>query len=455
MRSMRHSRVGARWFRSSVLVVMGVFGACSSQPPSDPASSASSQKDATAGQDARNDTGTSTSDDASHDAPVVSDTTLDPLDATADATTDGSMTDATVDGPIFVFDGGVTSDVVTADSACAAQTYSASAAPLDIYVVLDRSGSMHEPGSTATQALGDCNVGQSFNSKWCKSINALSDFFNSPKMVGNRAALNFFSTSVTTACDGNAYSSALVPVGVGFLSLPDPAFDTGLNAATPGGGTPTYAAVKGIVKFTSNAQVITPGRIRVAILMTDGEPTSCTLSESVSRDELQAHFTATGVRTYAVGMDGAGFDWLEVVATGGNGGLHTSKIGNLTNTCGNGKASCYHWNVGNGDGSVLLEAFSQITRLAAGCSFKMPTTDGGIVDPNKIKLEYLPQGKTPATNLNRVTNLAACTTDGGTGGFYFDDNTNPKLIQLCPTSCGTLQADIEGKVNVLVGCLGS
>ena len=55
-------------------------------------------------------------------------------------------------------------------------------APVDMYIMHDRSGSM---GS-------DCNIGDNTNSKWCHAINALSGYFNSTAATGNAAAIQFF-----------------------------------------------------------------------------------------------------------------------------------------------------------------------------------------------------------------------------------------------------------------------
>lgn len=372
-----------------------------------------------------------------------------PTDASADA-----KADSKADAPIFLFDTGAGDVALSADTACVQTSIAASEAPLDAYIILDMSGSMTEPGFAANSAAGDCNVGQNVNSKWCHSINALSDFFSSPDMVGTRAALNFFSTSVSgTECDGDTYSSAIVPFGSGYLTLPNAQFDTAMNAKVPYNGTPTSSALKGMIKFTAINN--TPGRVRTQILITDGEPSSCDLSAVNNAKLIDDHFKATGVRTYLIGMTGASFTWLETAAVGGNGALHTSAIAKLTGTCGNGAASCYHWNIGNGEGDVLVQALKEIRRQAVSCTIAIPTTDAGIIDPTKIVLEYLPKGVAPGQVVTHVNDAAGCTADGSTGGYYFDNNSSPKVMQLCPSTCTSAQADDKAKFNVLLGCQGS
>ena len=389
----------------------------------------------------------------------LTDTPIDGADDGDSTTSDGSKdaSDARTDGPVFIFDSGSGDSVFSPDAACAQTSVVGSQAPLDLYIVLDMSGSMTEPGWGANDANGDCNVGQSKNSKWCYAINALSDFFNATEMAGTGVALNFFSTSVSgAACDGTVYSSAVVPVGLGYVTLPSAQFDQAMNAKIPYNGTPTYAALKGMNTFSKLSANIITGHVRANVLITDGEPTSCDTVAANNALLLDDHFKLTGVRTFVIGMTGATFSWLETVAIGGNGASHASNVGTLTNTCGNGAATCVHWNIANGQGAVLIEALKQIRRQAVTCSIAMPTTDAGIVDPSKVTLEYLPKGMTPAQSLSRVNDLAGCTTDAGAiNGFYYDSNSNPKLIQLCPSTCTAAQADDKAKFNVLLGCQGS
>ncbi len=61
----------------------------------------------------------------------------------------------------------------------------------------------------------------------------------------------------------------------------------------------------------------------------------------------------------------------------------------------------------------------------------------------------------PGQGIARVNDAAGCTADGATGGYYFDSNASPKVMQLCPSTCTTAQADDKAKFNVLLGCQGS
>ncbi len=383
--------------------------------------------------------------------------------STADATSSGS--DASTDGTIandavvaadakndivFSFDAGAQSDSnLNTDAACAQTSVTAEAVPLDMYVMLDRSASMNE---LVINLLGDCDVGGAAATKWCYSINALADYFKSNDATGNAAAIQFFPIA-GGVCGGNGYSTPASP-STGFRTLPTTGFNTSLNAQTPeGNDTPLEGAIRGITGFTSTAANQRVGRKLIGVLITDGDPTgTCSNNVNALKGILSTHFANTGITTFVVGMTGATFTNLETIAEGGGAPIHNDKVGTLTDACGTNGNTCRHWNVGNGNGSALTEALKQIQKSATSCTFAMPTADGGIIDPNQVKVSYRPGGTGTPQTFARVTNAASCTS---AGGFYYDNNMSPTSLTLCSSTCGTVQADSKAKVDVLLGCLGS
>jgi hypothetical protein len=241
-------------------------------------------------------------------------------------------------------------------------------APVDMYIMQDRSGSMGT----------DCNVGDTTNSKWCHAINALAGYFNSPSAAGNAAAIQFFRVpnhSNALCATGAQYSTPLAPVGPpAFTTLPSNAFNTLLNGQSPSGLTPTEAAIRGLTGFTAGNR--RGGRVTIGILITDGDPTECDTNLTNLSNLLQAHFTATTIRTYVIGMNGATFANLETIAQGGNAPLHADVVGGLTDACGNGAGPCRHWNVGDGDPKAFIAALAAIQDSADGCK-----DGGGTINP--------------------------------------------------------------------------
>jgi hypothetical protein len=468
MDGMRQSRLSAGWFRWSLaLSGAGALAlACGSELPSDPAAS-----DGAPGGDAAGDAGKA--DAGRSDATFASDaSTADGADATpadgpyADASTDGAdgapvdamANDSSSDGTTaydatsdvtFSFDTGTTPDAgLTVDAACAQSTATAQAVPLDMYVLFDRSGSMND----IWPFPGDCDVGGTIPSKWCYAVNALSSYFSSNDATGNAAALQYFPISAG-ACSGSGYSSPASPTS-SFRALPSTGFNSSLNGQAPeGSDTPLEGAIRGITGFTSNTANQRAGRKLIGVLITDGDPTgTCSNNITTLKNILSTHYTNTGIPTFVVGMTGATFANLESIAEGGGGPLHNDKVGSLTNACGTPGNTCRHWNANTGVGDTLTEALKQIQKSAVACTYAMPTTDAGIIDPNQVKVEYRPGGTGTPQTFNKVSSSANC---GSAGGFYYDKNSSPTSLTLCPTSCSTVQADSKAKVDILLGCLGS
>lgn len=84
------------------------------------------------------------------------------------------------------------------------------------------------------------------------------------------------------------------------------------------------------------------------------------------------------------------------------------------------------------------------------CELEMPEPQNGqTLDPTKVNVKYLAGGVAPGTTLGQVTDEAAC---GAAGGWYYDNNTAPTKITLCPATCTTIQADENAGVKVELGC---
>ena len=241
-------------------------------------------------------------------------------------------------------------------------------APVDMYIMQDRSGSMGT----------DCNVGDNTNSKWCHAINALSGYFKSQSANGNAAAIQFFRVPNHTSAlctSGAQYNTPLLPMGMpAYLSLPTNAFDAVLNAQSPNGLTPTEAAIRGLTGFTAGNR--RGGRVTIGILVTDGDPTECDTNLGHLSMLLQQHLMATTIRTFVIGMTGATDANLEQIAQGGGGPLHPATVGSLTNACGTVAAPCRHWNVGDGNPQAFIAALAAIQDISDGCK-----DGGGVINP--------------------------------------------------------------------------
>ena len=373
--------------------------------------------------------------------------------------------DAGVPDVSFDFDAGQPDTALNNETACAETKAEAELAPLDMYVMLDRSGSMSVP--QADVADGDCNVGENVDSRWCYAINALDGFFGAPSSSGMGVALQYFpnngcsqvclvslfgvciawgkdcSCSGTCCTTGGAHATA--DVGYGLLPGHATTLVASMNAEVPSGGTtPTESALRGLTSWTgANVQA---SRSMIGVLLTDGLPNECATASGTLASIVGTHLANTGIKTFVIGMTGADFSVLESIAAAGGADTHT-------NYCAGSATSCHYYNVGSGSSQPLIEALKDIQSSVVGCTFQMPTSDAGIIDPANVKLEYTPGGGGAVQTIDQVTDAAACS--GASGGFYYDNNAAPSRIDLCPSTCSAVQGDPGAQVQVLLGCLGS
>lgn len=386
-----------------------------------------------------------------------------------DASDAGDQTDANEQEDVtldinFSYDSFVSDGALNQDSACAGETIQAPPTPLDMYIMLDRSGSMVEPGYTwdwvggsnpITIDGGDCNYNPSvpaLNSRWCASVYALAGYFSSPSSKGNRVALHYYPVvypQPADQCSNTAYTKLATP-SVPYTQLPGGATTliNSLNNATPlGANTPTRAALHGLAEYTRNNK--TAGRKSIAILITDGIPNSCGeygQSESAAAQETakiaQNHYTSTQIPTYVVGMVGANYDVLEVIAAPAGAPQHSQY-------CPPGKPTCYSYDVGQGNSDVFINVLKQIQKNAIACTYDIPKASSGVVDPNKIEVQYTPSSGSPI-KLTKVSGSGACVVNG-----WYLSNDSPKKIVLCPQTCDKAKADENAQIQILVGCEGA
>jgi len=344
--------------------------------------------------------------------------------------------------------------------ACAEAKGVATKKLVDMFVMLDRSGSMNYPCGTAKcegtvgqpASLGDCNVGDTKTSKWCLTINALAKYFNSAAATSNAAALQVFTPPNVTLCNDAKFNQAAVSGAGGYLLLPTTGFNSALNGFVPQGSTPMVPAAKGISSYTAANR--RAGRITVGVLITDGVPSAecfdpaypATLAGQTSSisDSFQTNYTNNGILTFVIGMTGADFSILETIATGGNAPMHGDTVGAVTDACGNGAGPCRHWNIGDGNNDALAEALNQIQGFAVACKYNIPKPLVGAINYKDVVVSY------DTTKLTKVNDAASCVADG----WYYDNNLSPQTIELCPTQCSAAQANPAATINVSFGCLG-
>ncbi|MET0593511.1 MAG: vWA domain-containing protein, partial [Polyangiaceae bacterium] len=271
---------------------------------------------------------------------------------------DGDNQDAELDTStdISIADSGV--DSLNTDATCMAPRIVAERKQVDLYMMIDSSGSMEtlDPGQTL--------------SRWGNLTQAMPTFLNDPVNAGMQIGLDFFPEGANNPlCTPNDY--AMADVAVDFIPGMNNAQVTALVNAINGrmrtGGTPTTPALNGALQAAKAWQMAHPERSISVLLLTDGEPLGCT-GNTVNAAAAVAQQYANGtppIKTFVLGV-GPATGPLDAIAAGG------------------GTRMAYM--VTNGGAAALAQALADIRKSTLSCEYSMPKVDSGMVDPTKINV---------------------------------------------------------------------
>lgn len=289
------------------------------------------------------------------------------------------------------------------DSKCAQSTAQAQLVPVYLVFMVDRSGSMGQ------------------NSKWPTITAGMDSFFADQKSSGLNASIQFFKAQ--DECNVAAYAAPAVPM----TALPSPTFQTTIQTFSPNGGTPTLPALQGALAYAKTQAAAHPGAKVAVVLATDGIPNDC--NSTVTNVSAAAKAEAATIPTYVIGV-GSETQSLDAVAQGG----------------GTGKA--FIVSVGNPQQTAtdFQNALNVIRGKTLSCEFKLPAPPAGkTLDINNVNVVYTPSNAPGGT----LTYNKDCT---GGAGWHYDDANAPAKIVLCQGTCGTVQADQAGKIDIVTGC---
>jgi len=301
---------------------------------------------------------------------------------------------------------------------CVSLTAEAEIVPLDMVILLDRSGSM------------------STSDKWGSAVTAIKGFADTPGVFGMGLGLQYFPPKSGDECLPQTYQVLDVPLAL----LPGNAspIKISLLNTSPTGQTPMRSALEGVIGYMKSYVTQNPTHEGVVILVTDGDPGGCT-SNTVSTVAQVAMDGATvdpKVRTFVVGMTGATFASLDTIAAAGG----TTKS----------------FNVGSGTGSsqALIAALDKIRASALACEYILPVPkpSEGQLDTESVEVVFTPGLNDPPVSIQKVTDPSLC--GDISGGFYYDDPSAPTRIVLCPASCDLIKGGSQSAtVKVVLGCI--
>lgn len=325
-----------------------------------------------------------------------------------------------------------------------------------MYIMMDKSGSMTDAVSGGT--------------KWTAVKAAISGFVDSPNSAGIGVGIQYFplpisglpacptncgdcpclqSACACTSCRGingtysclaqsmdvscvtGDYANPAVPIGL--LPATAQAIKNSMGLQSPSGNTPTAAALRGALQYTKAWASANPTHAVITVLATDGMPTSCAPQDipSIAQIASDGCNNAPKVSTFVIGV-GKSLGNLNGIASGGCTGqaLVVDTGGDVV--------------------KQFQDALDKIRKTALGCQFLIPTPGGGgQMDYGKVNVQFTPSAG-PVAMLRYVSDKASC--DPSTGGWYYDDRATPTKIVLCDGSCTTVQADAQGKIDVVLGC---
>jgi hypothetical protein len=326
------------------------------------------------------------------------------------------------------------------DASCADDHQKAGLLEVNMLVMFDRSGSMHDEIEGSSPVV----------TRWQAASTALNSFFQDPGSAGLNVALRFFPHDQpavgchNSQCDADACAQELVAIGkLAAAGAPSDAHEQALVAAVGGatpaprgtrnsGGTPTFAALSGAEIWAKAYQSAHSTERTVVVFVTDGQPNGCNEEADAIAALAADARTSNGVLTYAIGIsDGVDEGILDPIAVAG------------------GTEDAIMIADGNAQ-SALLTALQGIRGQIMACNFRMPEArdPSRPIDINKVNVNYASGGGTPTT-LGGVASAAACTS---AGGWYYDDPVTPTQISLCPATCTTVQADPNPEISIVLGC---
>lgn len=314
-------------------------------------------------------------------------------------------------------------------------------APLDVFLVLDRTGSMgtdcdYDPVSDPTPPE---------NSKACYATYALADYVTQVMpATDTRLALQLMSLS--SDCTGADYDPAEIPLTTLPVTVENALVQRISDEDFSGGfGTRIEGGLRGIANYTANNNV--DGREMIGVLITDGDATECETNTANLAQIISEHLTNTGLRTFIIGMNGATESTLETLAMAGGAEPHDDFCGSLD-------PPCHYWNVGDGSSDALASALQAIAQQAVPLPCEIDVT--GLTPPEGEELDYgrvnvtLTDSAT-VTTIPQVSSADAC--PAGELAWYYDDPAEPTLIHLCPDACTAVTEAGDGaQLNVVAGC---
>jgi len=328
--------------------------------------------------------------------------------------------------------------VVDPNHACATISADGEVAQVDLYFMVDITGSMNCPVPDGGVACDMVNgPPASGESRWTVVSAALKAFIADPKNSALGVGMRFFPVAGgrggqtnTAAC--NVASYAMPNVEIGPLSMTSQPLTTSINMQMPNGTTPTVPSLTAAIDHATAWAKAHPTHKVAVVYATDGQPNGCGTTNTVEQAAIVAARGAMAnppIPTYVLGV-GPNLANLNSIAA--SGGTNTAF---LVDTSGNAASQL----------SAALGTIRSTTALD--CTYVVPPPPKGqTLDPNLVNIEYT----TAAGTVTKVGPTQANADCASANGWQY--SKDGKSINLCGKTCTDVKADKGGKIQVLFGC---
>lgn len=201
---------------------------------------------------------------------------------------------------------------------------------------------------------------------------------------------------------------------------------------------------RAVSTYGSYSDFLRPNATKHFVFVTDDNSSMSATNFTNAVNALQPAGMFDGFKVHAIYAYGNG---LSSGCTGpfgtgaADGTVYTTLV---TNTGGARGVICQDdWNQVFQDITQAVVSGSQVA-----CEVLMPTPpEGETLDPTQVNVKY--QSGATSTTLPQVPTAADC---GAGGGWYYDDNTAPTKITLCPATCSSVQSDPNANLKLELGC---
>ena len=326
--------------------------------------------------------------------------------------------------------------IIGEDAACATTTGDAARRPMNLLLVLDRSGSMSD------------------NGKWVAAVAAIRSLVMRLDDT-TRVGITFFPSA---AGPDNAASYATPPVPVGPLRMTRGAILARLASTSPSGNTPMTCALQGSVAYYRDFPL---DGSRNLVLITDGIPTEECTTTAATCGAIPNPFDLAAFARWAMCRDAAGQNGVRVaVALGqremtpvrtfvaGTPEASDTFLSDVAVTGGSARSatcrasqSCHYSLRGSSFESDLTMAFNEIQGRALSCEFDI-NVDPSTIDPTRVNVNY--QGTGDATS--RLVPRDVDHRDG------WDYSAGMRSVVLYGATCDRVRTDPMARVRILFGC---